>query len=115
MEVLLEDGTNITREVMEELQHGRLMQQVQAEKNQKLIAQANHRLGDRRNLNFGRLRLQVDEEVYHYWGQRLGYMCWKDKEWLNWFEKNNESARVKSRSTNASVIKPHEYRYLIKK
>ena len=58
-------------------------------------------LGDnRRSSNgFGRPRLEVDTYAYHYWGQRLGYKCWKDKQFLREFERDNPDARVKAKGT----------------
>ncbi|MEM6911059.1 MAG: hypothetical protein AAF555_05695 [Verrucomicrobiota bacterium] len=31
----------------------------------------------------------VDESSYHYWGQRLGYSCWKDKRFVREYFKEN--------------------------
>lgn len=42
----------------------------------------------------GRLRMRVPETAYHYWGQRLGYQCWKDKRFLAEYERDNASAKV---------------------
>ena len=96
---------NITNEVLTELQTGRLREQVQAEVNQKRIAAHNHRT-PRRNLSFGRLRMQVDATVYHYWGSRLGYECWRDPEFISDFEKKNPEVKVESKSVNASIVVP---------
>lgn len=51
----------------------------------------------------GRPRLEVDSAAYHYWGTRLGYQCWKDKQFLREFERDNEDARVKSTGTKLQV------------
>ena len=110
---------NITKELLNVFQPGRLRDQVQAEVNQRKVATYNYN-HERRNLSFGRLRMQVDATVYHYWGQRLGYECWRDKTFLAEFEKANPEVKVKSKSVNASILVPGKPRdpqdkYLIKK
>ena len=35
---------------------------------------------------------------YHYWGQRLGYECWEDEQFVREFLRDNPECRVKSRS-----------------
>lgn len=47
----------------------------------------------------GRPRLEVDDYAYHYWGQRLGYKCWKDETFLREFERDNPECRVKATGT----------------
>lgn len=47
----------------------------------------------------GRPRLEVDTFAYHYWGQRLGYQCWRDEAFLREFERDNPDCRVQSRGT----------------
>lgn len=47
----------------------------------------------------GRVRMEVDSWVYHYWGQRLGYQCWRDPGWLREFERDNPNVRVRCRGT----------------
>lgn len=53
---------------------------------------------DRRAMEgLGRPRLELDSFAYHYWGQRLGYKCWRDPQFLKEFERDNPDARVKSK------------------
>lgn len=47
----------------------------------------------------GRPRLEVDTYAYHYWGQRLGYQCWKDPQFLREFERDNTECRVRCGGT----------------
>ena len=47
----------------------------------------------------GQPRLSITPEAYHYWGQRLGYQCWSDKQFLNEFERDNPACRIKSKGT----------------
>lgn len=47
----------------------------------------------------GRPRMCIEGTAFHYWGQRLGYDCWKDKQFLNEFERDNPAVRIKSGGT----------------
>lgn len=74
-----------------------------AEKNvvgvrQRLAAKQNGQ--GRKSINgLGQPYLQVDDFAYHYWGQRLGYKCWKDKQFLKEFWRDNEACRIKAGGT----------------
>jgi hypothetical protein len=60
---------------------------------------------NRRSMNgLGRPRLEIDSYSYHYWGQRLGYKCWKDKQFLREFERDNPACRVKSTGTKEIMV-----------
>lgn len=52
--------------------------------------------GEHRAVNgLGRMRLSIEPTAFHYWGRRLGYECWRDKQFLNEFERDNPAARVR--------------------
>lgn len=56
--------------------------------------------GNRKAANgLGRPRLEVDTYAYHYWGKRLGYQCWKDRQFLREFERDNPDCRVRAKGT----------------
>ncbi len=85
---------DLSREVENELRRGWHAQAVLAAKEQLEIAQAQPA---RTWVNgMGRVRLTITPAAYHYWGQRLGYKCWKDKRFLAEFERDNPEARVRS-------------------
>jgi hypothetical protein len=87
-----------------EFRRGWHMEAVEAVINQKQIAQNTHQEGTLRSVDgLGRLRLRIDATVFHYWGQRLGYACWRDKEFVNQFERDNPEARVRSGGTRLQV------------
>lgn len=50
----------------------------------------------------GRLRARIPASSFHYWGQRLGYQCWKDESFLREFLKDND-LEVKGGKTKLSV------------
>lgn len=47
----------------------------------------------------GQPTLNIASDAYHYWGQRLGYQCWNDKQFLREFKRDNPAARIKSTGT----------------
>lgn len=73
---------------------------VQAEQEQALAAKAG---GERLNMKHGQMAFQIHPQFYHYWGQRLGYECWDNEEFVREFLRDNPECRVRSRSRNVSV------------
>lgn len=51
----------------------------------------------------GQCTMSIHPTAYHYWGQRLGYGCWRDKQFRKEFARDNPSVRVKSRSAKTKV------------
>lgn len=47
----------------------------------------------------GRLRMRIDPTLFHHWGQKLGYACWRDSEFLREVERDNPETRVKCGGT----------------
>ncbi len=79
------------------------MEHFQARLRQNRVAAA---LGkDRKAMNgLGRVRMEVDTYAYHYWGQRLGYKCWKDEAFLSEYERDNPNVRVKCRGVKEITV-----------
>lgn len=95
------DISELDPEVKRELIRGRHLKRLQeyeeAEQRQRMIAA---QTGEHRSIDgLGRVRLSIDAESYHYWGQRLGYKCWNDPQFLREFERDNPHARVKCGGT----------------
>lgn len=77
-----------------------------AEQEQVKLMEAEKRVsgGERKNLPFGRLRMRVCDEVFHFWGGKLGYECWKDKGFLADMERRfGELVTIKSKSAKVGV------------
>ena len=93
-ERIIVDGMDITDEVLEELREMERRDVFIAEAEQAEIA----RLAGQevRMFELGEQVLQVTPESFDYWGQRLGYACWHDKQFRREFARDNEAARVKS-------------------
>jgi hypothetical protein len=85
---------DLSQAVIDELCHGRRMDQVTAEINQQKIAaqQPEQTWVD----GIGQHTMSITPEAYHYWGQRLGYQCWRSKEFRREYARDNPGARVRS-------------------
>ena len=106
--IIVPGAGDLTKEVIEELRTARNLEEGNAAGRQRKLAQAEQvgANGTRKNLSFGRLRMRIAPEAYHYWGKRLGYECWDDEQFLREFERDNESVRINSRSEKVSVLAP---------
>ena len=51
----------------------------------------------------GELAARVDRNSFTYWGKRLGFQCWDDKQFLKEYLRDNEASRVKSVGTKIQV------------
>jgi len=51
----------------------------------------------------GRLRMRIDPTSFHYWGQKLGYNCWNDQQFLREYERDTPECRVKCGGTRIQV------------
>jgi len=88
--------------VIKEFQKGIQKDWVQAGIDQKRIAKDSQR--DIRSVDgIGRLRMRIDPTLYHAWGTRLGYDCWRDGQFLREVERDNPEVRVKSGGTRLQV------------
>ena len=88
--------------VIKEFQKGIQKDWVKAGIDQKRIAKDSQR--DIRSIDgIGRLRMRIDPTLYHAWGTRLGYDCWRDGQFLREVERDNPEVRVKSTGTRLQV------------
>jgi hypothetical protein len=69
----------------------------------KQIAQQNNDLSYRRVDGLGEMTASIPEASYHYWGNRLGYDCWADKQFKKEYLRDNPEARVKTHSDKIQV------------
>lgn len=92
--------------VVEEFRKGRVAKEVATLIRQPRLQDmlAREWQGDNRSINgLGRVRMVVSADAFHYWGRRLGYDCWKDKQFLREFERDNPNVRVKCGGTKLQV------------
>ncbi len=88
--------------IIKEFQSGIQKDWVKAGIDQTRIAKDSQR--DTRSVDgIGRLRMRIDPTLYHAWGTKYGYDCWKDSQFLNEVERDNPEVRVKSTGTRLQV------------
>ena len=108
---MFEIPANIAPALEKELRRGWQRNAIAAEIESKTNAKLNAM--DHRSLDgIGRLRMRVPADAFHYWGQRLGYECWEDEQFLREYERDNPQVKVKSIGTKMSVgYTPTEKRF----
>ncbi len=90
---------DLKKAVIEEFRTGISKQIVDATIEQKRIAKDNNSHNFRSIEGIGRLRMRIDPTLYHKWGQKYGYDCWKDNQFLKEVERDNPEVRVKCGGT----------------
>jgi len=92
------DVSQLDPRVVDELIKGRRIREVVAAMAMKREAAqlSVSPVGEHRSMEgLGRMKMSIPPLSYHYWGRRLGYQCWSDKQFLREFERDNPSVRVK--------------------
>lgn len=69
----------------------------------KEIAKFNNDKSYRRVDGLGELTASIPTAAYHYWGRRLGYECWSDRQFKKEYLRDNPEARVKTHGGKAMV------------
>ena len=93
---------DLRRAVINEFQSGIQKDWVQAGIQQKRIAKDSQ--ADVRSIDgIGRLRMRIDPTLYHAWGTKYGYDCWKDSQFLKEVERDNPEVRVRCGATRLQV------------
>jgi len=99
-DIEIEITQKVFQEVRQKLADRQMVQLKKAERLQRLAAAAG---GERYFVADGEVQMSVRPEFYHYWGQRLGYECWKDEGFVKLFLRDNPECRVRSRSKKTLV------------
>jgi hypothetical protein len=92
---------DLYKPLLDEFRRGWLMEQVKGRVEAKQLstkAKEYHRGVD----GVGRLRARIPASSFHYWGQRLGYQCWSDENFLKKYLKEN-NLEVKGGKTKMMV------------
>lgn len=99
------NGDNITKEVWGSLASMWQDDLNKAEEEQVKLMQAERRVtnGERKNLDFGYVRMKVCPEVYAFWCEKLGSEIWHDESFKKWLEKRFDSL-VKIKSVSSKVV-----------
>ena len=69
----------------------------------KQIARDNNGKSYARVDGMGEMTASIPQAAYHYWGRRLGYECWADKQFKKEYLRDNPEARVKTHSDKIQV------------
>ena len=88
--------------MLEEFRTGWELRKVQAHTQRKMMVQLNQQL-HRQVDGLGQLSMRIPVDSYHYWGQRLGYACWKDNKFVAEFLRDNPECKVNSKAVNTTV------------
>ena len=56
-----------------------------------------------RPIEQGYVDARYEPESYHYWGNRLGYECWQDPQFVREYKRDCEYCRVHNRNPNPTV------------
>ena len=72
------------------------MKEVKAKADAKQQAAFNHANPASAMNGVGELKARIPIDAYHYWGQRLGYECWGDKQFFNEFLRDNPEVAVRN-------------------
>jgi len=96
---------DLGREVINELCSGRRMADVAREAHRSSMEAAT--AGPATSIDgLGQLRARIPTESYHYWGRRLGYACWRDKQFLKEFLRDNPQCSPTYQPRKAAIIIP---------
>lgn len=95
--------SDLRKQVQEELLHGWRLQEVEARKQAKQLAAFGHANPAQAIEGVGQLVARIPPAAFHYWGTRLGYECWEDKQFMNDFLKHNPEVAVKNRVKRTMV------------
>lgn len=90
-------GEEFALEALAEFQRGEHVKQTMAAMRQARIAKANQAIEHRASEALGQHIMTIDAVAYHYWGQRLGYECWADKQFRREYMRDNPEVRVNTK------------------
>ena len=88
--------------MLEEFRTGWELRKIQSYTQKKLMGELN-KLHHGHVDGLGQLSCRIPVDSYHYWGQRLGYSCWKDKKFVAEFLRDNPECKVNSKAVNTTV------------
>ena len=94
--------SDVAKALEAEVRVGWELQRAQAEDRQKSLGRLNAK-GGKAVDGLGSVVARIDGTSYHYWGQRLGYECWKDNQFMNEYLRDNPQCNVKSSGTKLQV------------
>ena len=94
---------NLRKGVVQELLNGWRKQEVEAKAKAKELANFSHHNEARSIEGVGQLVARIPIVAYHYWGNRLGYECWSDKQFMKEFLRDTPEAAVRNYAKKATI------------
>jgi len=91
------DG-ELAKQLDQELRAGWLQNQIKARVDAQKIGKINT-LRHKSVEGLGQLKGRIPLDAVHFWGQKLGYGCWNDQEFVDEFLRDNPELRVNSGGT----------------
>lgn len=88
--------------MLEEFRTGWNLRKAQAEAQKKAMVALNRQLHKHVD-GLGQLTARIPADSYHYWGQRLGYACWKDDSFVKNYFRDNPECLVNSKAENTTL------------
>ena len=102
--IVIKGVGDITDEVKAKLRERRALAVLEASKRLDLAAKAGReRFHIEDRSGGGYVQFMIDPVFYHAFGQKWGYDCWRDEDFVRDTIKKNEACRVVSRARKASV------------
>jgi len=93
---------DLYKPLLDEFRRGWHMERIQAEVTAKRVGKASEKYA--RGIDgVGKLVGRIPTSAYHYWGQRLGYECWKDQKFVKEFFRDNPSLKSQGGATKLQV------------
>lgn len=89
--------------VKQELLAGWRAQEAKALAKSKEMANFNHHNEARSIEGIGQMVARIPLVAFHYWGNRLGYECWEDKQFMKEFLRDNPEAAVRNYAKKTAV------------
>lgn len=95
---MIEIDGELAKQVETELRTGWLKNQIDARVQAKKIAKTNT-IRHKSVEGLGQLTARIPVTAFHFWGQKLGYSCWNDQQFMDEFLRDNPELRVNSGGT----------------
>lgn len=95
--------SDIRKNVERELRLGWNMDEVKAKTQAKQEAIYRNNKEAKPIEGVGQLVASIPESAFHYWGLRLGYECWQDKQFIKEFIRDNPEVAVRNRMKRTMV------------
>lgn len=95
---MIEIDGELAKQVETELRTGWLKNQIDARVEAKKIAKTNT-IRHKSVEGLGQLTARIPVTAFHFWGQKLGYACWNDQQFMDEFLRDNPELRVNSGGT----------------